>query len=78
MKKKLSLFMIATATVVSLSLATPENQTVSANDTQVTCVGCPDCGPKWSCCPLTCMRDLLRGWGKSAAYYCTWGYYYSE
>ncbi|HHF7483450.1 TPA: SpoV family signaling peptide [Streptococcus pyogenes] len=61
MKKKLSLFMIATAAVVSLSLATPENQTVSANDTQVTCVGCPDCGPKWSCCPLTCMRDLLRG-----------------
>ncbi|HFK5905571.1 TPA: SpoV family signaling peptide [Streptococcus pyogenes] len=56
MKKKLSLFMIATAAVVSLSLATPENQTVSANDTQVTCVGCPDCGPKWSCCPLTCMR----------------------
>ncbi|HGI1556060.1 TPA: SpoV family signaling peptide [Streptococcus pyogenes] len=46
MKKKLSLFMIATAAVVSLSLATPENQTVSANDTQVTCVGCPDCGPK--------------------------------
>ncbi|HES0204627.1 TPA: hypothetical protein VNB53_001285 [Streptococcus pyogenes] len=44
MKKKLSLFMIATAAVVSLSLATPENQTVSANDTQVTCVGCPDCG----------------------------------
>ncbi|HHD5936012.1 TPA: SpoV family signaling peptide [Streptococcus pyogenes] len=63
MKKKLSLFMIATAAVVSLSLATPENQTVSANDTQVTCVGCPDCGPKWSCCPLTCMRDLLIALG---------------
>ncbi|HEQ0413845.1 TPA: hypothetical protein VDZ08_001344 [Streptococcus pyogenes] len=31
MKKKLSLFMIATAAVVGLSLATPENQTVSAN-----------------------------------------------
>ncbi|HHD3224352.1 hypothetical protein R2576_04820 [Streptococcus pyogenes] len=78
MKKKLSFFMIATAAVVSLSLATPENQTVSANETQVACVECPDCGPKWSCCPLTCMRDLLRGWGKSAAYYCTLGYCYSE
>ncbi|VHB90897.1 SpoV family signaling peptide [Streptococcus pyogenes] len=32
MKKKLSLFMIATTAVVGLSLATPENQTVSAND----------------------------------------------
>ncbi|HER2683730.1 TPA: SpoV family signaling peptide [Streptococcus pyogenes] len=32
MKKKLSLFMIATAAVAGLSLATPENQTVSAND----------------------------------------------
>ncbi|HES1066256.1 TPA: hypothetical protein VNJ14_001298 [Streptococcus pyogenes] len=36
MKKKLSLFMIATAAVVSLSLATPENQTVSANETTST------------------------------------------
>ncbi|HHJ7983106.1 TPA: SpoV family signaling peptide, partial [Streptococcus pyogenes] len=34
--KKLSLFMIATAAVVSLSLATPENQTVSANETTST------------------------------------------
>ncbi|HHJ7485633.1 TPA: SpoV family signaling peptide, partial [Streptococcus pyogenes] len=33
---KLSLFMIATAAVVSLSLATPENQTVSANETTST------------------------------------------
>ncbi|HFK5852242.1 TPA: SpoV family signaling peptide [Streptococcus pyogenes] len=32
MKKKLFLFMIATAAVAGLSLATPENQTVSAND----------------------------------------------
>lgn len=31
MKKKLSLFMIATAAVVGLSLATPENQTVSTS-----------------------------------------------
>ncbi|HER1451194.1 SpoV family signaling peptide [Streptococcus pyogenes] len=36
MKKKLSLFMIATAAVVGLSLATPENQTVSANETTTT------------------------------------------
>ncbi|HER5543133.1 SpoV family signaling peptide [Streptococcus pyogenes] len=36
MKKKLSLFMIATAAVVGLSLATPENQTVSANETTST------------------------------------------
>ncbi|SQE98264.1 Uncharacterised protein [Streptococcus pyogenes] len=34
MKKKLSLFMIATAAVVGLSLAAPENQTVSANEAQ--------------------------------------------
>ncbi|ABF33210.1 TPA: SpoV family signaling peptide [Streptococcus pyogenes] len=36
MKKKLSLFMIATAAVVGLSLATPENQTVSANEAVAT------------------------------------------
>ncbi|HEQ3968860.1 TPA: SpoV family signaling peptide [Streptococcus pyogenes] len=36
MKKKLSLFMIATAAVAGLSLATPENQTVSANEAVAT------------------------------------------
>ncbi|HEP1511396.1 TPA: hypothetical protein VB507_001385 [Streptococcus pyogenes] len=53
MKKKLSLFMIVTAAVVGLSLATPENQTVSANAQAVqNCEnGCCDrpffgyCGP---------------------------------
>ncbi|HER6732004.1 TPA: SpoV family signaling peptide [Streptococcus pyogenes] len=55
MKKKLSLFMIATAAVVSLSLATPENQTVSASETAVSTIcdgnGCCNgsfygyCGP---------------------------------
>ncbi|AKZ49714.1 TPA: hypothetical protein VD138_001033 [Streptococcus pyogenes] len=41
MKKKLSLFMIATAAVVGLSLATPENQTVSANEAAVSTI-CTD------------------------------------
>ncbi|VHB10644.1 Uncharacterised protein [Streptococcus pyogenes] len=36
MKKIISLFMIATAAVVGLSLATPENQTVSASETTTT------------------------------------------
>ncbi|HGA4678862.1 TPA: SpoV family signaling peptide [Streptococcus pyogenes] len=41
MKKKLSLFTIATAAVVGLSLATPENQTVSANEAAVSTI-CTD------------------------------------
>ncbi|HEP1299801.1 TPA: hypothetical protein VD058_000995 [Streptococcus pyogenes] len=46
MKKKLSLFMIATAAVVSLSLATPENQTVSANEAVAT----QACADGTNCC----------------------------
>lgn len=68
MKKKLSLFMIATAAVVGLSLATPENQTVSAN-AQTPAVqncenGCCDrpffgyCGP-FSC--FTIIQDIFWG-----------------
>ncbi|HEP1477953.1 SpoV family signaling peptide [Streptococcus pyogenes] len=41
MRKKLSLFMIATAAVVGLSFATPENQTVSANEAAVSTI-CTD------------------------------------
>lgn len=37
MKKKLSLFMIATAAVVGLSLATPENQTGFSKCTDTSC-----------------------------------------
>ncbi|HHJ8290266.1 TPA: SpoV family signaling peptide, partial [Streptococcus pyogenes] len=43
---KLSLFMIATAAVVGLSLATPENQTVSANEAVVT----QACADGTNCC----------------------------
>ncbi|HEQ5346579.1 TPA: hypothetical protein VHG83_001562 [Streptococcus pyogenes] len=66
MKKKLSLFMIATAAVVGLSLATPENQTVSASETTTT-QACADgtncCGYNFRryCGPITwlyyCIRD---------------------
>ncbi|HHK1276660.1 TPA: SpoV family signaling peptide, partial [Streptococcus pyogenes] len=63
--KKLSLFMIATAAVVGLSLATPENQTVSAyqkTDNR-------DSSVCWTCCPLTCLKyevedlyNAVTGW----------------
>ncbi|HER7023112.1 TPA: hypothetical protein VL927_001511 [Streptococcus pyogenes] len=53
MKKKLSLFMIATAAVAGLSLATPENQTVSASETAVSTIcdgnGCCN-GPFFGYC----------------------------
>ncbi|HHJ7913518.1 TPA: SpoV family signaling peptide, partial [Streptococcus pyogenes] len=42
----LSLFMIATAAVVGLSLATPENQTVSANEAVAT----QACADGTNCC----------------------------
>ncbi|VHC29607.1 SpoV family signaling peptide [Streptococcus pyogenes] len=66
MKKIISLFMIATAAVVGLSLATPENQTVSASETTTT-QACADgtncCGYNFRgyCGPITwlyyCIRD---------------------
>ncbi|HHE0816364.1 TPA: SpoV family signaling peptide [Streptococcus pyogenes] len=61
MKNKLSLFMIATAAVVSLSLATPENQTVSAYEVTAT----RDASVCWTCCPLTCLKYNVEDWYKA-------------
>ncbi|HER2094850.1 TPA: hypothetical protein VJR80_000872 [Streptococcus pyogenes] len=57
MKKKLSLFMIATAAVVGLSLATPENQTVSASETKAqACLR----SPGLFCCPKVRVLPQLQ------------------
>ncbi|HGH9258126.1 TPA: SpoV family signaling peptide [Streptococcus pyogenes] len=61
MKKKLSLFMIATAAVAGLSLATPENQTVSAYEVTAT----RDASVCWTCCPLTCLKYNVEDWYKT-------------